>query len=211
MRRIAWAAPLVLALMACGGLEHPVSNDGAYAGNPNGANPGTRILTISASRSPLAVGDTASLIGTVAGISVFNNGAFQSASSDPSVLFVGGTALFARSAGTVTVTASYMGSQATPPLTITVVPAANGSSAIVTVQGTDPPVFAPSDVYVKAGATVEFSLGAAHSVAFDVVSGAPADVPAGLGSLASRAFPTPGVFSYHCSAHGETGTVHVVP
>jgi plastocyanin len=209
-RKIVYGAVAAAAFLgaACGGLAHPVSNEGADAGNPNGANPGTTILTINASRTPLSVGDTASIVGNVGGMPIANNGAFQSTSSDPSVLFVGGTALFARSAGTATINATYNGYAASPPLTVTVYPAANGAYAVITVQNTEPPAFAPASVYVKVGAQVQFSVGTAHNVVFDVLAGAPQNVQTGAGSVL-RAFSVTGMFTYQCTIHGESGVVNV--
>ena len=194
----------------CGGLAHPLSDDGNDAGNKNATNPGTTILTINVSRQPLYVGDTASLVGSVGGLAVSNNGLFNATSSDPSVLSVGGTQLFGRSAGTVSISASYSGYQATPPLTVTVYPSASGYSAIVSVLNTDPPVFVPASLYLKVGSLVSFGLGTTHSLTFDALVGAPASAPVGAGSV-SRTFATVGSFTYHCTAHGEAGTVNVTP
>jgi plastocyanin len=197
-------------LNGCGWLAHPTNNDGALSGNPNGANPGTTILTINASRSPLGVGDTASIMGSVGGMPITNNGAFTATSSDPSVLFVGGTSLFARSVGTVTINASYNGYQASPPLLVTVHASSNGTSATIGVQNTDPPAFAPGNVYVKVGAVVQFSLGTTHDVVFDILAGAPQNAQTGAGTV-FRTFAVGGVFSYRCSVHGEAGVVNVTP
>lgn len=210
MRVRVLAAASVFGVAACGVLAHPVSNDGADAGNPNGNNPGTTILTINASRSPLLVGDTATITGSVGGLPISNNGAFQSTSSDPSVLFVGGTALFARSVGTATINASFNGYVAPMPLTITVYPASNGAYATIGVQNTDPPAFAPANVYVKSGALVQFNVGSTHNVVFDLLAGAPQNVEKGAGSVL-RTFAVTGSFTYQCSAHGESGVVNVTP
>jgi plastocyanin len=210
MRVRSCATAAVVLAASCGGLAHPVSNDGADANNPNGANLGTTILTINASRSPLGVGDTASITGHLGGMPIFNNGAFQATSSDPSVLFVGGTSLFARSVGTATINASYNGYQASPPLTVTVHQASDGTSATIGVQNTDPPAFAPKVVYVKTGAQVQFSVGTTHNVVFDLLSGAPQNVQTGAGSVL-RTFPVNGMFTYKCTVHGESGVVNVTP
>jgi plastocyanin len=204
------AALMVACAASCSVLAHPVSNDGNDASNPNGANPGTMSLTINASRSSLGVGDTASIIGTIGGQTVVNNGLFTSTSSDPSVLWVAGTFMWARSVGTVTINAVYSGYQATQPMTVSVHPAVNGSSASVIVQNTDPPVFAPNNVYIKAGSVVQFSVGTAHNVVFDVLAGVPQNVQTGAGTVL-RTFPVVGMFSYQCTAHGETGVVNVIP
>jgi plastocyanin len=195
---------------ACGVLALPVSNDGNDANNPNGANPGTTVLVINASRSSLGVGDTASIIGTIGGQTVVNNGLFTSTSSDPTVLWVAGTNMWARSVGTVTINAAYSGNQAPLPITVSVHPAVNGSSAAVIVQNTDPPVFAPSSVYVKAGSVVQYSVGTAHNVVFDLLAGVPPNVQTGAGTVL-RTFQVVGMFTYQCTAHGETGVVNVTP
>jgi len=195
---------------SCGGLEHPVSNDGADARNPNGASGGTTILTISASKSNLGMGETASIMGTVGGQAIANNGSFNSTSSDPTVLFVSGTYVAARSVGSVTINATYNGYQASPPITVWVHPASNGSSAAIGVTSDDPPAFSPNNVYVKVGAAVQFTTGATHNVVFDILSGAPQNVPTGAG-VVLRTFTVVGSFTYRCTAHGEAGVVSVTP
>jgi plastocyanin len=209
MRRLACGLLVFASVAACGGLSHPVSNDGSDAGNTGGANPGTTTLTISA-RSDLVVGDTASITGSLGGMAITNNGSFQATSSDPSVVFVGGISLFARSVGTATINAQDNGYQAALPVTVSVSPAANGASAIVGVQNTNPPAFAPASVSVKVGAQVQFGVGTTHSVAFDAVPGAPQNVQAGAGAVL-RTFTTTGTFTYQCTAHGETGQIVVTP
>jgi plastocyanin len=195
-------------LASCGVLAHPVSNDGSDTGNPNGVTSGGTMLTISASRSNLGVGDTASILGSVGGQAIANNGSFVATSSDPTVLFVGGTSMFARSVGSVTITATDNGYQAT--MGVTVHAAANGTSATIDVTSTDPPTFSPNNLYVTAGSAVQFVTGTTHNVVFDVVSGAPQNVPVGAGAVI-RTFSVVGAFTYSCTVHGETGVVNVTP
>jgi plastocyanin len=198
----------VLFSASCGVLAHPVSNDGSDTGNPNGLTTGGTILTISASRSNLGVGDTASIVGTIGQQAIANNGSFVATSSDPTILFVGGTSMFARSVGAVTVTATDNGYQAT--MSVSVHAAANGTSATIGVANTDPPAFSPNNVYVKVGSTVQFSTGTTHNVVFDLLTGAPQNIAAGAGVVV-RSFTVAGAFTYSCTVHGEAGVVNVMP
>ncbi|MFI5230918.1 MAG: hypothetical protein ACHQSE_00275 [Gemmatimonadales bacterium] len=206
--RFLTAGAAVLAA-ACGTLSHPVSNDGADAGYPTGANPGTTILTLNVATSSVMVGDTVSITGSLGGAGLQNNGLFSATSSDPSVATVGGFVIFGRSVGSTTITASYSGYQASP-IDISVLPSTDGMAAIVSDYST--PAFVPTSVTVKAGLSVRFSITRGHGVAFDAVSGAPTNVPvsATTGTF-DRPFPVAGTFTYHCPVHGETGVINVTP
>jgi plastocyanin len=197
---------------ACGGLSHPLSNDGADSGNPVGANPGTTILTLNVANTSLTVGDTVSITGSLGGAPLQNTGLFNAVSSDPSVATVGGVVIFARSVGSTTISASYSGYQASPPIDIAVLPTADGVAAFVTDNRVNPPTFVPGAVAVKAGSSVRFSISTGHGVAFDAMTGAPADIsPTSTGSTVDRPFPVAGSFTYHCPAHGESGVINVSP
>jgi hypothetical protein len=128
--RSRFAAALLSALMvacaaSCGGLEHPTSNDGADANNPAGRNPGTLILNVSVGKSILMVGDTTSITGSVGGVTISSNGLLVTSSSDTSVVYVGGPLILARAVGTATISVAYSGYQASPPLTVSVIPRTN--------------------------------------------------------------------------------------
>ncbi len=117
--------------------------------------------------------------------------------------------LTARSVGYTNLTAHYMLTVATP-VGLTVAPK-NGISALVsidtTVQGWIPPAF-----HIAGGASAQFNVGATHNVAFDAVAGAPANVAVGAtGQDQVRAFAVAGTFHFHCTVHGEAGTVIVTP
>jgi plastocyanin len=71
-------------------------------------------------------------------------------------------------------------------------------------------VFEPVSVHVSAGGTVNWVMAAIpHTVDF-TTAGAPAPIPAFSQGTQSRAFPTPGSYSYSCGIHPSmTGVVHV--
>jgi plastocyanin len=88
---------------------------------------------------------------------------------------------------------------------------ATGAAAIVGITNVDPMAFSPASVTVKAGSSVLFSVASQHSVIFDPVAGAPADIAlVSTGSYVSRVFSVAGNFTYSCRLHGETGVIHVV-
>ena len=205
-------AGAALVAAACGGLSHPLSNDGADSGNPVGANPGTTILTLNVATSSLTVGDTVSITGTLGGAALQNNGLFQATTSDSSVATVGGVVIFARSVGTATISASYNGYQASSPIDIAVVPTVSGLAALVFDNALSPPAFVPAAVTVKAGQYVRFSIARGHSVTFDATAGAPTSIPVGTtGVVVDAQFPAAGKFAYHCTIHGESGVINVTP
>ena len=195
---------------ACGGLAHPVSNDGSCPpGTPGCLNPGTHTLNLTVSNTNLAVGDTESVTGTYAGQTLYSDGTFTATSSDPSVVWVGGISMWARSVGTATITASYQAAQST--VTISVHPS-NGISAIVNLQATSPPAWNPTPVRVQVGSNVQFGIGSTHNVVFDAVPGAPANIAVGAsGANLIRLFSTAGAFTYQCTIHGEAGVINVTP
>lgn len=196
----------------CGGLSHPLSNDGSDGGNPVGANPGTNVLTLNVATTSLTVGDTVSITGTLGGAALENNGLFQATTSDSSVATVGGVVIFARSVGSATINASYNGYQASSPIDIAVVPTPGGLAALVSDYAVSPPAFMPASVTIKAGEYVRFSIARGHSVAFDAVPGAPPGIPvASTGAVVDDQFPVAGTFAYHCSIHGESGVINVTP
>jgi plastocyanin len=195
---------------ACGGLAHPVSNDGADVNNRN-ANPGSLTLNLNAINTQLAVGDTETMTGTFDGLTVTANGILHTESSDSTVLRVGGMFMQALSVGEAVIDATYEGYPAT--LGISVVENRNGVSAEVAVATlANPPAFTPSPVNIQPGATVSFYVGSAHNVVFDSVPGRPENIPLGVtNGTAPRTFATTGTFTYQCTLHGERGVINVVP
>ena len=196
---------------ACGGLAHPVSNDGSCPPTSSACtNPGTNTLNLTVVNASLAVGDTESVTGTYAGATLMNNGTFTVTSSDPSVVYVGGVSMMGRSVGSATITGSYSTSQST--ITVSVHSSNNGISAIVGVQALSPPAWVPSPVKVQVGSNVQFGIGSAHNVVFDAVQGAPANIAVGAtGVNLIRLFPTAGAFTFQCTIHGESGVINVTP
>ena len=96
------------------------------------------------------------------------------------------------------------------PVDIIVLPR-NGISAWVDV---DSAAYGwnPSAFHVTPGASVQFNIGKAHSVVFDAVAGAPANIAGGsTGPDIVRVFSSAGTFPYHCSADGQAGVVVVTP
>ena len=209
MRRLASGVLLVASVAACGFLAQPVSNEGNDANNTNGHNPGTNTLNLTVSNTNLAVGDTESVTGTYAGQTLYSDGTFTATSSDPSVVWVGGVSMWARSVGSATITASYSKSQST--VTMFVHPS-NGISAIVSLQATSPPAWNPTPVRVQVGSNVQFGIGSTHNVVFDAIPGAPANIAVGAtGANLVRLFSTAGSFTYQCTVHCEAGVINVTP
>lgn len=203
---------MALAAAACGTLSHPLSNDGADAGNPVGANPGSTTLFVDVANSTLMVGDTTSITGSLGGSPLQNNGLFTATSSDSSVATVGGMVIFARSVGSTLINASYSGYQASSPIGISVVPTAGGVAAFVADYGVGGPAFVPALVTIPVGLKVSFALKPGHNVVFDSVPGAPQGIsPSASTTVVDLQFPIAGTFTYKCTIHGEAGAVAVTP
>jgi plastocyanin len=207
LRFVTAGAALVAA--ACGTLSHPLSNDGSDSSNPVGANPGTTILTLNVASSSLTVGDTVSITGSLGGAAIQNNGTFQATSSDSSVASVGGVMILARSVGSASINASYNGYQASSPIGISVVPTADSVAAFVSDYGS-PPMFLPASVSIKAGMKVSFAVSRGHNVVFDDGT-TPAISTGTFPATADVRYPVAGTFTYHCTVHGESGTIVVTP
>lgn len=196
----------------CGGLSHPINDDGADKGSPTGINPGTQTLSVSVGSSVLAVGDTVWINGTLNGAPLTNNGLLSVTSSDSTVATAGGQVIFARSVGTATFNVTFNGVTA-PPLGIGVVPDAAGTSALVVLQsGGGLSAFVPASVTVARGSQVAFEFGAQHNLVFQSAPGAPANInQTPGGAYATRVFSTAGTYAFRCTLHGESGTIVVSP
>jgi plastocyanin len=201
---------LLLCLVAagCSGLAHPVSNDGSDGSSFNA--PRTPTITAMVVNSDIAVGDTETVVVTMNGTLLANNGLLTVTSSDSTVVRVGGTQFRGISVGSAILTATYSGYQATQG--ISVHPAASGASATTTIVNTTPPAFSPALLKINPGASVAFSVGPTHNVQFDGTPGAPANISVGgNGNTVLRTFTTAGSFAFQCTIHGEIGVVNVVP
>jgi plastocyanin len=111
--------------------------------------------------------------------------------------------------GGTQMTGHYESAVATP-YNITVLPR-GGISAWVDV---DSAAYAwnPGIFHVAPGSSVQFNVGRTHSVVFDAVPGAPANIAVGAtGTDLVRTFTTAGTFRFHCAADGAAGTVTVAP
>jgi hypothetical protein len=115
------AVTAVALCLGCGGLAHPLSDDGPDNGNSSGSNPGTTVVYATVGKAILYPGDTTSITGTFNGQAFQNNGTLITASSDTNVIHVGGPAVFAKGVGNATITVSYAGYTASPDITIAVV------------------------------------------------------------------------------------------
>jgi hypothetical protein len=211
MRRLTLGALVIACLAACGELAHPVSNDGNDVGFKSGANPGTGSLSLSADSTAIAVGS---------GVSIkvmynsepfpFNTALLTTASSDSTKVEC---CAFGVSVGSATLTYSYNGAQAS--IGISVHQNSAGASARLTAStnpNTGVSSWVTDSVQVPVSSLVEFALFPDHNVVFDSVPGAPSNIPAPGGTASSvfvfpRSFATPGVFTFHCSVHGESGVV----
>jgi len=128
-----------------------------------------------------------------------DNGAIAGVGADGTVTAV--------AAGTAQITASVTADGVTKTGTSAVtVQAAPANAAVVTPTL----AFQPATADVQAGGTVNWTFGSTpHTVTF-TTGGAPADVPQLQNGSASRAFPTNGSFSYHCTIHPSmAGVVRV--
>lgn len=193
--RVVCALVLATALGACGGDSTPMSTVTV---------PASMSLTISASSIP--VGGTAQLAATprdkngtpmTAPVS-YSSSATNVATVSPAGLVTGvspGMSVVSANSGT-----------AAALLTVTVTNGAFPSSAIVTTPGNS---FAPFQVDIAAGGSVQWQFGSVgHNVLFDNTAGAPAGIPITMGANASRTFAAKGTFNYQCTVH--TGMVGVV-
>ncbi len=237
LRRLCWLGAIALSasgIISCDalGIAHPVSNDGACAGNNSGAcyNPGScvgsatnpchpvgaAVLSLVPDSANLAVGDGTSITATYAGntLSGGTTGAIVPTTfSDSTILFGWAYGVTATAVGTASLTATYNGSQTTVMFTIH--PNSRGASALILMSEaplTGPvPVWVPAIAQVKVGWYVQFNAYINHNVTFDPVPGAPADIAAGTndGGGVLRVFSTPGSYPYHCTIHGEAGVVNV--
>lgn len=81
----------------------------------------------------------------------------------------------------------------------------------ITVKATTSLAFSPASVTVAPGGKVEFEFGTtAHTVNFNGVAGAPADIPSTSSATVERTFSTAGTYQFHCTIHpGMSGTVVV--
>jgi hypothetical protein len=201
--------------------SHPINDDGNDITNPLGHDPGiqTHILTLTPSQTDLGVGEGATITATFDGIvlpgNVPGSGPVITV-SDPSVIGCCELGAPAYSVGKATLTATYGGSTATIDFTVH---AQNGISAILFPNANPNPSAPawtpPGGVTVAAGSTIMFELlkvaNMSHNVVFDAVPGAPAGIAQdGNTTSANRVFATPGVFTFTCTIHGETGMVTVV-
>jgi plastocyanin len=212
MRAYRYAVTAVMLLAAsCGGLEHPINDDGADKGNTGIGNTGAQILSVHVGRTDFAVGDTTSIQGTLGGATIVNQGGLHTTSSDSSVAIARGQVITGLSVGSATIGINYSGYDASPPITVSIHAAANGSAAIVGITNFDPAAFSPASVTIKAGSFVQFSVASMHNLVFDILTGAPANIAlVSTGSYVARQFQVPGNFTYSCTLHGETGVVHVL-
>jgi plastocyanin len=211
---IGWLTLSAVGIAACGALAHPVSNEGNDANNPNGRNPGTPTLSLSADRTDLGVGDMQIITATYNGAVLNGGGATPTSTvSDPGVISGGAFSAHALSVGGATIAAAYQGSTATIGFTVH---SQYGLTAIISAYTnalTGESAWLPSSVRVPAGSTVQFNIASTHNVVFDAVPGAPANITVGATGAAGiwRQFPTAAAFTFQCTVHGETGVINVTP
>ncbi len=218
-RSLGFIGAIVCSAVCVTSCSHPINDDGNDITNPMGRNPGitTHIFQVTASSTDIGVGDGASITATYDGqvlsSNVPGNGPVITV-SDPSVIGCCELGGFAYSVGTARWTATYAGQTAIIDFTVH---AQNGVSAILypTPTPVGPTWTPPGGVTVAAGSTITFELLKAglvsHNVVFDAAPGAPNGIAQdGFTNAANRVFSTPGVFTFTCTIHGETGMVNVV-
>jgi plastocyanin len=87
-----------------------------------------------------------------------------------------------------------------------------GSVPANTIEATDGLVFNPTTLTVTKGTVVTFTFGTVqHTVVFNAVSGAPANIPpSSPNTSVPLTFGTSGAFAFHCSIHSYmTGQITV--
>lgn len=194
------AATAVL-LAACGG-----GGDGAPTGGR-----GVASVTLDPSSVTLLVGRTEQLTATArdaSGNAVAGAPLPTWSTSNNAVATVNTAGLVTAVAeGIADVTAAIAGRSATARVTVTQAPLL----ATVTMPGQ---TFSPARATVRRGGTVDFVFPAlAHTVVFERLPGAPADIPVPTsGTTVSRRFDVVRLYQYACTVHGGmTGEVDVVP
>lgn len=206
LSRTLFASVAVFALSGCGERIDPLG----------GVNRNTIITSIAVSPTEALVpaGATTQIVPTaydqqarpVAGIGgfTFTSGNNSIATVSPGGIVTGVTV------GTVPITASLDrgGEVMTATVTITV---GDPATTPIIVAGASTNTFTPAELTVTANTTVVWRFAErVHNVDFDVVAGAPADIPSRQNTTVSRRFATTGTFPYHCNIHaGMTGTVIV--
>jgi hypothetical protein len=220
-RSLGFIAAVVCSAVCAASCSHPINDDGNDITNPMGKNTGitSHILTLTPSATEIGVGQGAGISAMYDGVALADNvpGAGPVITvSDPSVISCCGLGVFGYSVGTATYTATYGKSTATIVFTVH---AQDGVSAylfpvlnpILATASWTP----PGGVSVAAGSTVTFAMmvspGLSHNVVFDAVQGAPDDITQnGKTNSANRVFSTPGIFTFTCTLHGESGMVTVI-
>ena len=204
--RTRFAAVGLLALSACG----------ERVGGLDGINRNTVITSIGVSPTEALVPISATtLIAPLAfdqqGRPVAGIGGFTFSSGNNSIATVTSSGVVTGvAAGTVPITATLDrgGEVMTATATVTV---ADAAGIPIVTAGATANTFTPPSLTVSSGETVVFRFGErAHTVDFDLLIGAPADIPARQNTTVSRRFTTVGTFPYHCTIHsGMTGSVTV--
>jgi plastocyanin len=162
----------------------------------------------------LAVGEGTGITATYGGATLtgFADAALVPATiSDSSIISGSAFSVRALAVGSASITATYNGS--TTMVTFSVHPTADGVSAAIFMNenpNTTTSAWLPGTTHVQTGATIEFYPEVSHNVTFDAVPGAPHNIAVNT-DIATRIFSTPGTFPYHCTLHGEAGTVIVSP
>ena len=139
-------------------------------------------------------------------------------SSNPTVAAVNPTT------GLVTTGAAATGNSATITASLTADGATRTGTSVISVVSAFPLTatigstsnqFVPngSTVDIRVGGTVTYNLSGTHSVLFNAVAGAPADVPPCTNCSADRTFNTVGTFPFICGVHGAgmNATIRVNP
>lgn len=204
--RTRFAAVALLALSGCG----------ERVGGLDGINRNTVITSIGVSPTEALVPISATtLIAPLAfdqqGRPVAGIGGFTFSSGNNSIATVTSSGVVTGvAAGTVPITATLDrgGEVMTATATVTV---ADAAGIPIVTAGATANTFTPPSLTVSSGETVVFRFGErAHTVDFDLLIGAPADIPARQNTTVSRRFTTVGTFPYHCTIHsGMTGSVTV--
>ena len=205
LSRTLYAAVAVFALSGCGERIDPLG----------GVNRNTIITSIAVSPTEALVpaGATTQIVPTAfdqQGRPVAGIGGFTFTSGNNSIATVSpGGIVTGVNVGTVPITATLDRGGDIMTATVTVTVGDPATIPIVTAGATTN-TFTPASLTVTANTTVVWRFGErVHNVDFDVVTGAPADIPSRQNTTVSRKFTATGTFPYQCTIHAETGTVIV--
>jgi plastocyanin len=188
---------------------------GCGGGGGDGGTTGPAVFT-SLSVTPTSVNVTEKATQNLTVLAKDQNGATMSGltttfqSNDVSVATVTSAGVVTGvAAGTTTIAVNGTVGSTTKSQTIDVTVSAPGASA--TVNATSSFGFNPTNVTITANGVVTWNFGSTtHNVTFDNAAPTDGNIGNTANSSASRTFPTPGTYQYHCTIHANMDGVVTV-